>query len=1326
MAAPERFVNTFSAGMSGDIDDVLQPPGTYRHTRNLRLLYNTARPDTGDGETERATQGKSLSLEMVPGTELATLLPAGYRLLSSQGIRTPLGLVVFSTNDTFCEIGRIRRFPWSYETLFNDSRDPNGERLNLHQGDRLQGRVITENAAMCRIYWTDNVDGHGMRTLNLYKALNVAGVSLHDTTPDYPKHLSVHQMDAQPATQWADIIFQRRIAGNLMSGAYQVAYRYRTEDGHPSPWSPLTLPVWVMDKAMSDDPTKSNHHQRYMGSAGVPTTEGLRFQFVGLDTRWSEVEVAVLYHSAGVGVERAKIVTIKAIPNTAMVVDIANYAGQAIPLHEFRQKLQTLTRVGTIAVANNLLYSGNVTQQKPLAINNEKFRAEFFSFDFDPDETKEPTFSPKPNPANASRQDGDKLTNTSRYTANLSQVKYTDGNGNKYYKYQTIFDDYINFKGQLVQQLYRGYRRGETYRVGAVCRDDRGNAYFVQPLGEVTFPTVYQESTTGYYAEGGKFLLRSLGMRLSGIRIPHEVAYYPDGKVRLSSVEIVRTEASGRLGFQGVILPSTTNIPVLKDLIEEDQHGNKVEANIGFNNAFSLLYNAEGAGVGHRSTHRSASQTGDKVKDIRAMDAANKAYWHEIHAPDVLIEGKLPDRSDATRLQLVASAHKSTVSNEIRLDLAKPGGNPDDSMMFYTKNYKVNGAELIQGDSHGRPAMGAYSRIRTWFLHNLLDMKLYEKVDPDNPKTVFGAAQNWHPFIGGDQINHTAQRPYRFPLQGVEHRVDSVLQPGTMIVKTQDWEIADIIESPSSYVSVNIVNLVQPPTLTAPADELLYQPTGYILNINRLVLDQLPTENDDAGRPLYHVINNAEVFGGDTYVNLFDFAQLYPLWEINCNRRGGYTTDYGVGRIVPIESKYNLAVREGRSLANNAFFPQAAACDNEVPHATGGIAWTQAEDWNIASVMLPKETIDLFSPQPRGTVLVDKRIYSIYSTEPKLYGEREDSFRKQLPANYVDLDGTKGEVMRLEPLFGGVYCWQRDDYGRLRTYERGIVASSVGELSTGAGRALDGVEYSKQGLGLQQFGALTAEESRAYWIDGIRRKLCRFSQAGQDELSDREKANSIMQVLLPPDAANLKHVELTTNPNDKEIWVSWSVQREGDGLAVPRGTLVYSEGLDFMMGWHDLYPDKYLLFDTVLLVSDPANKNGIHEFGPGLPGRYFGKYYDATLTLVINPDPLWPKKYDNLAFRMSEEGRKAFDNVVMTTEHDEQRVNLFPTADPDVTYRRGQLMFPLLQHSQDGETYQRMWGRSLRLKFTIKPERLKAGDRLTLLAAETIYRKIQV
>lgn len=1321
MAQPPRHTSLFSAGMVGDVDEALQPDATYRDARNLRLLYNTAPDDPSLTPQEKATKGKSLSLELIPGTTLATMLPDGYRVLG-KGVYTPLGLIVWLTNGLNAEIGRIQRFPWRYETLYNDRLDPNGDRLSLHLGDRLQARVVTENAHSCRVYWVDNY--HGLRVLNLWLAFDSAGQAYH-AVGAYPKFLSVHQMDAQPSLTLARMAFESRIDGSLLSGAYQLSYRYRAKDGHPSPWAPLTLPVWVTDQPLPLVESAPNHHVRYFGAAGAQTSEGLRFSLTGLDTRWDEVEVALLYHSANLGVERARIV--KIVQTTAnLTVDIAQFTGTAVPIESFKMAFQTLPRVGTFGIANNMLYPGNVTQQEPLTINADKFRADFTSFDFCADTTNEPKFVERENLANPSRKDGDKLTNSPRQRKTLSRIKYTSKTGFPQFEYNTVADDYINNKGQLVQMLFRGYRRGETYGFGAVCRDDKGNKYYVQALGEITMPTLDKFSTSRFDPISNQWLLRSLGVVLNGIRIPYNVAYYPDGKRRLSSIEIVRTEPSGRIGFQGVILPCTTNAdPNNDDLIEEDRNLKKIEPSISWNNAFNLEYAANAGGSGHLSTHMSAIQQGENVADIHPAFALNKAYWATIHAPDVLIKGVLPENSPAHRLELIGAAHKSTVSNEIRLAMAKPTDPPDASLMFYTKNYKVNAQLLALGDSHGRPVIGSKSRVRTWFLHNQMNNeKLYENIDPDDPKAKFNPNQNLYPDVGYDRINGTTQPTYR-PSNGTPNWADSVLEPNSIVCKTQDWEIVDVIENKSSYVSVNLVNFVGPPTLTTPPDEWVYQPTGYVLPITDYVLSDLPTELDAAGNVAYFVINGAEVYGGDTYVNLFDFAQLYPRWEINCNRRAGYTADYGVGRIVPIESQFNIPMRAGRSLANNAFFPQAAACDNEVPHTTGGISWLQVEDWNMAAVMNPKETIALHNPLPHGIIPVADRIYSIYYSELKTYGEREDSFRKQLASNYYDLEGTKGPIMLLETLLGGLYCWQTDDYGRVRTFDRGLIPSSVGELTTGSGKALDGIEYSKQGFGLQQFSAFTADEGRAYWVDVRRKTLCRFSQAGKDELSERERAHDLFHVLLPSDASRLKKIELTLSPDDKELWVSWDVAATSTQAAI-HGTLVYTEALDLLSGWSDLVGDKYLLFGTTLLATNPAKRNQVDECGVGLPGQFFGVTYPAYVTWVVNPFPKQPKKFDNMYLTVNEQGRDALVGLRMRTATDLQELNLIDGVDSGVEYRRGRLLMDLLEPIDENaeDSRPRLWGHTLRLELLINPLRLPPFGRLTLMAADTLYRPI--
>lgn len=1358
----QRHTNVYNGGMSADIDPHFQERGTYKHAKNLRLLHNT-------DPSGAITEGRSLSLEIMAGTSKAWAVPAGYTPIGE--IDTPLGLLIFSHNGDNSEIGyvdpesegvailptgayRPDGYKLAYYTLYSDRYDGNGERLDLDKATHFQSTTTTENASVTRVQWVDGL--HELRGLNVKLAFDESGVSYHQQIANgsraaYPRHLSAHQMAVLPAVQFGDLVYQQAIPGSLLSGGYQVTYRYRSKDGHASPFAPLSpRPYFVSDKPIPGNYLVS-HHARFMGNSGVATQDGMQFLLRGVDLRWDTLEVAVLYHRAGVGVERALLTHRINLPtlfagDNLLPIDITEFTGTALSTQEFLSQQQGFDSVQSIASLNNRLYVFGLNLSKNLAVDASKATHGFCEQTYLSDETYTPTFKEKENPENPARKDGDKLTNSRpAYTARATNL-FTDKLGNPVLKYLPIVTDYDNNKGVQVSAQLTGYRRGETYPFAALCIDTRGIPYFAVPIADVTFPD--WASSPPAKKVGLSYQTVQLGVSFSGIRLPKDMVFDTSGKRRLGSVLILRGQPSGRIGFQALALNCCVTVPENKTTVEADKGYTKIEPHPSWNNGFLLGNSGVGGGPSHYGAHDSKS-TNTNVNNQGAIIeisfkgrtddpryTINKAYWVELHAPDVLTtitQQPLPDlnKEPSARLQMIGAAHGS-YGNEIRMDVAEgvdfPGshGGP---LHVYTKNYKTNGQLLEGGEKNGRPKLGSKTRIKTWFTLGKEGREpTYAGIDPENDKLVFDAQQSIMTQVNDFGFAGTAQPEYRIHFGNggnykpgqIRHAwnfVDAVLAPGTIIAKLSDWEAVDVIESPASYVSVAVVNYVKGADPQPPADERTYTPTGYQLNITDELLAQMPVDTDASGNTTAYVLNDCEVYGGDTFTNPVDIARLYPLWNESCERRNSWTPDYGVGNIVPMESVYNYALRQGRSLANNGFYSQEAACENRFLHATGGIAVGQPEEWNVNSVLLPKETIALYKPLPVSVKITNDRPYSVYVSQPKVYGERDDSYRQFRPLDYSDLDGTKGAIIRAEVLLSGIYIWQERDYGRLRARDRAILPSSIGELTTGTGKDLDGVDYAGQGVGLHEFTALTSGGGRAYWIDSERKLFCRMSQAGKDELSERQHQHDYFFTTLPD--RDIADVALGLDEVHGDVWVSY-----GRLLTNQVRTILYNEKGDFFTteaDWKTVQPRRYVSYRGKLYGLSRMERSRTDKLDGGVRGVYFDEPHRAELDWVVNPDPMHPKTFDNIALNLT--APQALVSLQMSTLTDTQYVNLTQGADSRVKYRNGRLCFPLLNLiPRNGHAEPRLRADYLRLLLTIDAQRLTGSQRFTLTASETLYR----
>jgi hypothetical protein len=1295
-------------------------------------------------------------------------------------IDTDLGLVVFSHNGVQSEIGlvdpdsdsidilaanayRPAGYRFAYYTLYNDQFDPNGDRLDFATAPHFQPTTEQENKLISRIYWA--VGNQGLRLLNLRLCFDAAGQFYHDSIlsgalASYPRHLSVHQMDVLPDVAFGSLEYERRIDGSLLSGGYQISYRYRNADGHASPFAPiLTRPYFVSDKAIPTNPEIS-HHARYMGASGVTTSDGLQFRLTGVDLRWDTLEIAVLYHRGAVGAERALLthripLSTNPADSTSILISIISFTGTSINTAEFLSQQQNFETVQTVASGNNQLYVGGVKLTPALLVDATRVTHGFCEQLFRPDTTVAPTFKEKVNPENPSRKDGDKLTNSFPSTTTRKTALYIDKAGQPVYRNLLVENDYDHSKGVQVATRLTGYRRGETYPFSMVCLDTKGIPYFAVPLGDITFPDwAASPPTRGQSIKipilGGSITISiplystaHLGVTFNGIRLPASMVYTASGKRRLGSIIICRGEASGRIGFQALAVNCTVNVVTDSSVEDSDQGFKTVKPHSSWNNAFSVKNSGFGGGPSHFGPHDNRVidtnvinqgaivEISFKGKTEEPAYTINKAYWVTLHAPDVLTRGGLPDlTSDATaRLQLLGSAHGAS-GNEIRMDIAEQRPRfpqaLDGPLHVYTKNYRTNGQMLAGGEANGRPKLGSKTRIKRAFTHNRESRKfIYADIDPENEKLVFDPKVSLMTQINDVHFNGTTQPEYRLRWgSGGNYRlgqskwawnfIDAILHPGAIIAKLLDWETVDVIESRSSYVSLSVVNFVKGADIQPAADERTYIPTGYMLNITDELLSTLPVDTDKAGKVTAFVINGAEVYGGDTTVSLVDICRLYPLWSEDCERRNSYTPDYGVGHIVPMESQYNYGLRQGRSLANNGMYTQSAACENENLHATGGIAWGQPEEWNLNDVLTPKETIALYKPLPATVKLTDDRPASIYSSQPKVYGERDDSYRQWRPLDYTDLDGSKGPVMRMEPILNGIYVFQRRDYGRLRARERAIVPTSVGELTTGTGKNLDGVEYGGHGVGLHEFNAMVNGGIRLYWLDSERKLLCRFSQAGRDELSEREHAHDLFMLSVP----NLGVDKLAMGIDERhgDVWITY-----GKAFVSATRTVIYNEKLDsFVNDQTDCQAVRYVNWRGKLYGINPLHKEQTHIYGTGPLGVYFDRQYNAELGWIANPQAIYPKTFDNMA--ISVEGYPALVQLEMRTRSDYQVVNLL--THPRVRWRESRLWMPLMseQPGAGRRANPRLRDQYLSLLLTIDPTRLGPGERFSLTATDILYR----
>lgn len=1324
----ERIINTFSGGQVQDIDPHNQKNNTARYINNGRVRYNVS-DDSSLPVNERSRRGMTFAFSNEKGNYNVnavcnTYETVGFKdvgdsllLFSTQGSGGYSQIGVFTISDDLSET--------SYTILYDDRNDPNGDRLNLKTLDEDGARILEveycdENEFIKRVYFNDGYNQERVFNLQLmYQEYNcvtdceaittltpyhVASSPCGKSSAPYPKFLSVHAFDSRMDLVYPVIDFKQRIDGFLKRGVYQYAMRYVAKDGHKSTWSLITRHIVVTGTHYPDHPeylhnvagSGYSHHNREMSATNndASTNDGLRISLTGIDTRWDSFEVAYIYSKTDTVSHEANVFYVYdnqcgAVPMPESVnIDHTQHTGYPVAFAEFSQTYQTILSQQTFVQKQNRLYRGNLELLPPFDVEGKtisikpKFRYLLA------DETLEPKFISKANPK-TQKNDADVLTNSQPVTTSFDIDTF---NGNS--RTIEINDDYNNYKGQQVEHSLAGYRRGDTYGYAVVIYDRKGNPSFAYHLDDYTFPEQYDisegEECSLTKSINGRWNLRIMGASISGLKIPKKCIYDKFGKLNVSGFAIVRTENSGKILHQGIILPCIDySVGACGTIIS---HVQAAPHPLLSNKFFYEYYD----GTNHRMDSnalliRHTSQEDHNREECSDYIDAIMGYGM-YYSPDVMFEGQFNLQKDSDVIKHVGSCHKAYATNEIPLDGSELGS-PTYNHHRYTKSYdtslaKVNGNTPYY-TTYGRKKVGEESRLQFGFL---VDQSQLYKENFDEFRT--------------DMTFLNSDLDMLLPITGGPNRKVGfgVGVNNSVVLGMKDFEHVDITyaDSTSSY---RIVNYIRPkPGYVTPDgdnsfDVRKYISTGHFQPLTADVVANAEAYAQDKGDDENLWFDNIEVWGGDCFVNLFDFTRIVPETIENCDQEdnmalvsgaeieylnnGSMYKEFATSMIVPLESKYNLALRFGRHFAKNATYAQQAYCDNTKLQFAGGIMSLQPENFDINRVLLHQENIQFFSTKPQDIRLVSTKRSSYYASMQKVYSELDDSYRKQRVFDYYDLQGNAGDIVKFITLFNYIYCFQEFGYGILRTAERAIVPSSAGELLLGTGKDLDGIDYISTEFGCQHAASIFKFKNAVYWVDARRGVISRHSQAGKDDLSNNYGLHDATTIWCPyfdrrttPDTAIIGGVDY----ENSDVFFTFISQR----MDLPSRTIAFNEDLNIFHGDKPFIPSLYVNHRNLLFTVNSAinDKHRLYLHGHGKYGQFYGVYYKSVLEFIVNPNAAFAKVFDNGRINIEQSGVKRIGKIYLETEESShelygQQSNVI--SDSRIQFKEGLLRFPYFE-----------------------------------------------
>ena len=512
-------------------------------------------------------------------------------------------IILFAADDTGTKgwIYEVKYDPATREILpgypktvyYNDN-------LNFKKEWPIEALGRYENASTQRIYWTDYN--------NFFRTLNIVDPDL----VTFP----VENVDIFPALEYTQPILQSVAGGGqLNSGMYQIAYRLITSDGKETLISPPSNMIHIVTASDYDSVPKYVGEPEKINTGKSIEIEVDTSNYIG---DFEKIEFFALYYENGTATPAATSIEITAITGNSVTllytgaestifdIDLFTFTTKNFAFKTFKSvtqkdnylvganiksstiSVQDLLEPGDTFTGLTKRYNDVASGQNPPAGTDLE---QAFNAEFNKDKHWDITWQLA---ANQYKYKADGITlggqgpNIS-YEFHLESMTVDVENqpgvhnigGN--IKYGNVdnhdLDDgygvrpnpsFANNASPNISGLLKGYKRGETYRFGIIFYTLKGEATYVEYIGDIKFPDISERDGANNQSNSPYFPLSTAGTELAasvgpvtigfnlGIKFTIDFTSCPSLLNEIESYQIVRlprTDADKRRLCQGIINP---------------------------------------------------------------------------------------------------------------------------------------------------------------------------------------------------------------------------------------------------------------------------------------------------------------------------------------------------------------------------------------------------------------------------------------------------------------------------------------------------------------------------------------------------------------------------------------------------------------------------------------------------------------------------------------------------------------------------------------------------------------------------------------------------
>jgi hypothetical protein len=716
---------------------------------------------------------------------------------------------------------------------------------------------------------------------------------------------------------------------------------------------------------------------------------------------------------------------------------------------------------------------------------------------------------------------------------------------------------YPNFASPFLSGLMRGYKRGETYRFGIVLYTTKGEATFVEYIGDIKFPDISERNSTetipgtgiNYWplslSPADTAQPRTVGYSL-GIKFNIDFSSCPLLESQIESYQIVRVQrqdADKRRYSQGLVKGF-----YFAPILEGDAEDFNLQIN-GSSNALHL-YPYYPVDSGTNLSNATFATLEDQEYDPSPYtpvyaDYKVKGQYLGFYSPDLSF--KFGDSNTAmTALSnnpcmLVTGAYYDYMNSYI------PIGGRDFSAQGLGQHCFD---QRLTSRSTYPTSFNSIENIKQFA--DLTYMQMPDTASYENSVTSDYGGSYMRNYYAIDDYNKKPDVNLNKPQDGASNTdVPTINKAGTSIIGrikriTIDPLIGtSVTPSAFDYFKAPYTNYIHVKTITSGAPNIgisdsTFPIIDYVLPKSEVYggynQSALETNIFIGASPVIAKTNlNPKVFGGDIFVNMFTLQTQTVDFNTDFYADNKYHQDNTETQAYPVETQLNLELAAGSTLRTEVKYTfsgeQQTHFRQETENSFTNYGKTSSLMYAYNNVY-SRDNYDVtffIEPVNGNNCSIKVNDVRAYLSSVKINGETIDSWTKFGANNYYDIDDY-GPINKIINWKDTVHFVQDRGIGIYAINRAAVTTTADGvptQLGTGLGFGKHQY-FSKENGSIHQWGVKTTN-SGLYIFDAIRRKLLVGVGGGQlTMLSEITGLHSLFQQL--PETTFLRKENDGDNP----------------------------------------------------------------------------------------------------------------------------------------------------------------------------------------------------